>query len=359
MTPFLNLNGKIFSLSELAEVNPENGVTAFEKSTLAFCREWLGGEHEFSLYTSGSTGTPKKIILNRSQMEASARLTIDALHLKSETNSLVCLDTQYIAGKMMLVRSLINSMNIIAVEPEANPLSKLKNRIDFAAFVPYQVEKILNESKSKLDEIECAIVGGAAVSAALHEKMKHTSCKMFATYGMTETISHIALQKLNGEDAADVFNAQPGMLINVDNRGCLTIKADYLGIDPVITNDLVELLSPSTFKWLGRFDNVINTGGVKVSPENVEKIFEKLFHKHGIKHRFFVGSKPNQKLGQQVILVIEATTLPDNQQQELIKEASLLLGKYELPKAILFVSPFIETATGKINRSATLSKLKF
>src|SRR5438105_2818707 len=149
MEPSLNLNGKVFSLPEITATDPQIGTTHFEKSTIEFCKQWLRGEKEFRLQTSGSTGTPKQISISRMQMEASAKLTIEALQLKKGSNSLVCLDTQYIAGKMMLVRSLINEMNIFAVTPEANPFIKVKSKIDFAAFVPYQVEKILKDSKDE------------------------------------------------------------------------------------------------------------------------------------------------------------------------------------------------------------------
>lgn len=357
MNSSLHLNGKKFSFQELIEVDPETGSTAFEKSTLAFCRQWLTGENEFILHTSGSTGAPKPITLTRAQMEASARLTLQALQLAPGMNALVCLDTHYIAGKMMLVRSLTGGLNIIAVEPSANPLPHLRERIDFAAFVPLQIESILDQSKDALDRIGCAIIGGAAVSVTLQKKMQHTSCRLYATYGMTETISHIALQKLNGEEATDFFTVQPGVNIQLDARGCLTIRADYLGVQPVITNDLAEVLSPATFRWLGRADHIINTGGVKVSPEKIEKAFEKLFYEKGMAGRFFVSGLPDAHLGQQVILVIESKEWPPEQQQSLLKEVAPLLGKYETPKKICFLEKFAETATGKINRPATLHLL--
>jgi O-succinylbenzoic acid--CoA ligase len=359
MNTSLTLNGNFFSIQEIAEIDPEVGKTSFEKSTLAFCKQWLLGENEFTLQTSGSTGTPKKIILSRSQMEASAKLTIEALQLTPGMNALVCLDTQYIAGKMMLVRSLINKMNIISVEPEANPLRTVKDRIDFAAFVPYQVEKIIVDSKDKLDKINCAIIGGAPVTVGLQEKLPETTCRLYATYGMTETISHIALQKLNGPDASDFFTTQPGVKIQLNKRGCLTIQAAYLGSEPILTNDLVELLSPTTFKWLGRFDNVINTGGIKVSPEKVEKAFEKLFFDRGMIHRFFISSIPDSQLGNQVVLIIESSPFSEERQKLFLNNASHLLNKYETPKRILFIDKFIETATGKINRLEIQKQLKF
>lgn len=287
-------------------------------------------------------------------MEASAQLTIEALRLKQEMTSLICLDTKYIAGKMMLVRSLLNAMNIIAVEPDANPLKKTNQKIDFAAFVPYQAEKILDESLEQLNQLQCAIIGGAAVSIGLRGEMQSTTCPLYATYGMTETVSHIALQKLNGIDAQDFFQTQPGIKIDLDERGCLTIQANYLGKKPVITNDLVEIHTPTTFRWLGRIDNVINTGGIKVSPEKVESVFESLFYKRNLPNRLFVSSVSHLQLGQQVVLIVQGESLSNEAQQSLLKDASALLGKFEIPKRIFFTKKFIETLTGKIDRKETM-----
>jgi O-succinylbenzoic acid--CoA ligase len=357
MPATLYLNGKTFSLAELTSVDPDTGSTPFEKATLTFCRQWLTGEQHFTLHTSGSTGTPKNIVLTRVQMEASAQLTIQALQLKPGGNALVALDTQYIAGKMMLVRSLLHQLNIIAVEPGANPLKNIRERIDFAAFVPLQLERILEESKELLDQVRCAIIGGAPVSVALHQKMQHTTCRLYATYGMTETISHIALQKMNGVDATDFFIVQQGVNIQLDERGCLVIQAPYLGAQPVITNDLAEILSPITFRWLGRADHILNTGGLKVSPEKIEKAFEQIFYQKGITSRFFVGGLPDAHLGQQVVLVMESPAWAQAEQQALLEEVAPLLGKYETPKRIFFLARFAETATGKVNRPATLQLL--
>ncbi len=352
---WLNLNGRIFAISELIKIDSTIGKTEFEKETLAFCTQWLKGAQTFKLTTSGSTGTPKEILITRSQMEASARLTIEALGLKKGMTSLVCLDTKFIAGKMMLVRSLVNGMNMVAVEPGANPLKAINQKIDFAALVPYQAEKVLDESCEQLNQLKCAIIGGAPISIALKEKMQSTTCPLYATYGMTETISHIALQKLNGADAQDFFQTQPGVKIDLDARECLTIYADYLGQEPIVTNDLVKIQSPSTFLWLGRIDNIINTGGAKVSPEKIESVFERILRKKNIASRFFISSIVHAKLGQQVILVVEGKAFSNEDQQTLLSAASALLGKFEIPKGVFFVEKFIETATGKINRKETVN----
>src|SRR5260221_617468 len=275
MEIWLQLNGRTYSCAQLKSGVGTGQQTEFEKSILAFCRDWLQGNDYFILSTSGSTGVPKQITLRGEQMEASARLTSAALGLQSGYNALLCLDTRYIAGQMMLVRSLIAGMNIVAVEPSSNPFETIRPdlRIDFAAIVPYQLQNILDSASGKntLNKLKAVLVGGAPVSTKVKALLHPLQCPVYSSYGMTETISHIALQALNGPAAKDYFEVLPGISIERDARGCLTIAADYLGKDKIITNDLVEILGQRHFLWLGRWDRVINTSGVKVIPEKIAK----------------------------------------------------------------------------------------
>lgn len=352
----LTLNGKTFSIDELKSISFEKGQSAFEKSTLQFCRAWLGGQAEFKIQTSGSTGIPKEITLRREAMEASAQQTISALQLKERDTALICLDTKYIAGQMMLVRSFVLGMNIVAVEPLANPMNQIDQRIDFTALVPYQLEKILNQSPEKLNRVRCAIIGGATVSNSLKEKIRKVKCAIYATYGMTETISHVALQKLNGPDALEYFEVLENVRLKLDERGCLCIKVDYLE-EEVITNDLVTLINNKKFKWLGRIDNVINSGGVKIIPEKVEAVFEKILDSLQIKNRFFIAGLPDEKLGQRVVMILEGELIDQTILDKMISEASPHLTKYELPKELKFEEKFIETNTGKVNRIEILKRI--
>jgi o-succinylbenzoate---CoA ligase len=355
--PWLNLNERKFSFEEILTVAGSKGLSAFERATLSFCGAWLSGRAKFTIQTSGSTGTPKTITLHRSQMEASARQTIKALTLQEEETALVCLDTRYIAGQMMLVRSLLSGMNIIAVEPAANPFKNIEGQqIDFAALVPYQLDTILIETSGQFDKVRCAIIGGAMVTNSLKEKLMPCPCKVFASYGMTETISHIALQRLNGPNAQTHFEAFSDVDLRRDERGCLCIKTAYLEQE-IVTNDLVELFENGKFRWLGRIDNVINSGGVKIIPEKVESVFEKVFDKYQIKNHFFVAGLPHEQLGQEVTLVIEGAPLEESVHEKIIVEARKHLSKYEQPKAVLSIPSFEQTATGKINRPLTLALL--
>jgi O-succinylbenzoic acid--CoA ligase len=352
--PGFSLNKKEISYDELKQ-GGRTGTTEFEKNTLAFCHAWLAGQKEFPLHTSGSTGNPKRILLRREQMEVSARNTLEALSLTSTYTALVCLDTKYIAGQMMLVRSLLAGMNIVAVEPTANPFTIIENRqVDFVALVPYQVEKILMESRDQLDRVKCAIIGGASISNSLQGKLKSVRCSLFATYGMTETISHIALEALNGPNASGCFQAFDTISLRLDDRGCLCIHADYLG-EEIITNDLVELIDAKKFRWLGRADNVINSGGVKIIPEKVESELEKIFDRLQLNNRFFVSGIAHASLGEQVTLCIEGTAIDHTTQEKILTAVATRLSRYEMPKAIRFIEKFKETATGKINRKVSVA----
>src|SRR5688572_15998168 len=190
------LSGKVTSLSE------------FEASTFSFIKEWLNKTGSFKLHTSGSTGTPKEITLTRDQFKQSAQRTLTALNLNQNDTAFVCLDTKYIAGKMMLVRALEGNMKLVAVEPTANPLQNLPSEIPnlFAAFVPLQLQEILkSDTVKKLNQFKAIIIGGGSVNDTLQQRIQKISCPVFATYGMTETVSHIALQRLNGHEASDYF----------------------------------------------------------------------------------------------------------------------------------------------------------
>ena len=352
---WLELNGMRYRWEQLTDPEiTEHARTEFEKSTLTFCRDWLSGKETFTLTTSGSTGTPKPITLRRNQMAASAHATLRALGIKSEDHALVCLDTHYIAGQMMLVRSILGGLNMIAIEPSANPFKKTGNyKIDFAALVPYQIEAIVQEGYAhKLNELKCGIVGGASISETLMAKLQNVKSALYATYGMTETISHIALQRLNGPDRQDSFEVIGDTKINQDERGCLVITTTYLE-EPIVTNDLVELLDASHFRWLGRFDHVINSGGVKISPESLEKIIEPLFTDIPLQNRFFIAGVPDEKLGERVVLFIEGR-LTKQLQDEMLNNLATKISRFELPKEVRLVTSFQETKSGKMNRVETV-----
>ncbi|RYF72314.1 MAG: O-succinylbenzoic acid--CoA ligase [Cytophagaceae bacterium] len=336
-----------------------------------FLREWRSGQQFFTLHTSGSTGTPKPIQLTRSQMEASARLTGQTFGLQAGDKALVCLNTRYVAGVMMLVRGEVLGLDLTIIETSANPLGTfdpVTTRFDFAAFVPLQLQTMLADvdqfgkpiSLSILNGMKAMLVGGAATSPALEEALQVIQAPVFSTYGMTETVSHIAIRRLNGPERTDLFQVLPGVDVGTDERGCLHVTAATSNFERIQTNDVVELIQPETpnaqirFRLLGRADSIINTGGVKVQPEPIEQIIGARLADWGLSSRLFVAGIPDERLGQRVVLFLENTDLPADQWETIQQEIRARLGTYAVPKAWYNVPVFPETATGKIDRNGVI-----
>lgn len=350
ITPWIAIGEMTFSVNEVTGVITSSLPPNAQKA-LSFCNDWLAGRESFTITTSGSTGDPKKIEVRRDAMIASAQKTADALGLKQGMTSLVCLDTSFIAGMMMLVRCLNTGMNMIITEPSANPVKGLNNKkIDFAALVPYQLTAILRSGQEPA--IATIILGGAPAGSQLISDIQRLSSTCYATFGMTETLSHIALQRLNGPARQESFHTLDGIAISADSRGCLVIDADYLQ-ETVVTNDLVDIIGVKEFKWLGRYDNIINSGGIKVIPERIETAVANWMAGRQYSNRFFVAAVPHPQLGQQVVLLIEGT-LSHEDEDSLLNSLRTALSKYEVPGRIFYKDHFVETKTGKIDRKASL-----
>lgn len=352
------LNGEYYDQITLKEVACDfikEGLP-FQKVIGDFLLDWLNDKDAISVTTSGSTGSPKLLALKKQSMVHSALATGDYFGLAPGDTALHCLPTGFIAGKMMLVRALILGLELDIVEPNAQPLLFIVKPYDFCAMVPLQ----LQNSSNQLQGIKTLIVGGASVTKKLQDQIQVTSCNVYATYGMTETVTHIAVRKLNNvsslKDSTKSFANQdfktlPNISIGVDERDCLIIKAPRLTDKPVITNDMVELTSNNSFKLLGRVDNVINSGGVKLFPEQIEEKLAQV-----IEAPFFIASKKDDSLGESLILVIEG--LPDIDLLKASIKGIKNLDKYEMPKEILSVPQFVTTASGKLQRKQTLELLQ-
>lgn len=308
----------------------------FEKPVGDFLLDWFDSKNYIEMETSGTTGPPKTISVSKQAMVDSALATGDFFDLHPGNKALQCLPVKYVAGKMMLVRAMILGLDLEFVAPSSHPLRNNDIEYDFVAMVPLQAQNSITELKS----VRKMIVGGAAINKALEKQLLKLPTEVYETYGMTETITHIAARKL-GEK---VFTVLPNVTISYDDRNCLVIHAPRISPDVIITNDIVELVNENQFIFLGRMDNVINSGGIKLIPEQIE---EKLANK--INQRFFIASKPDNELGHKVVLVIEGEKQDFN---ESLYEA---LDKYEKPKEIIFVPNFKDTPTGKILRSETLN----
>lgn len=345
-----------FSFNEIIHFQGVISPESYLAQTLQFCKEWLLGKEIFTIFTSGSTGAPKPIEVSRKQMQASAKATAKALDLQKEDTAFICLNTSYIAGQMMLVRGLEVGMNMVVVAPSANPFSTLdipSPTIDFYAFVPLQLFELLKDNThiAMLNQAKAIIVGGAPINIGLENSLQVVAAPVYSTYGMTETVSHIALKRLNGKKKLPYYQALPDTQIGQDERGCLTIVSATTNFEKIITNDKVNLIDEQHFEWIGRIDNVINSGGVKIQIEKIENEIDKLFTQLGISHRFTIIGLPDTHLGEAVTLVLEGEKeniyITDNEFFSLLKGR---LGKYEVPKKIMYLSHFPITETNKISK---------
>jgi len=362
----LLLNGKKFYYEEIANYSFRNSIplNGYEVTTLEFCRNWLNGVQEVAINTSGSTGSPKLINLTRAQMEASARYTLKVLHLQENDRALVCLNTEYIGGMMMLVRGFTGNLNLTIIEPIQNPFKYLSpngpEAYEFGSFVPMQLQAILTETPEKkylLNNMKGILVGGAPIPNELLKQIETIEAPVYHTYGMTETSSHVALKRLHGSQPDTSFRATESVKLGLDYRGCLTIKGDLTNNQLVVTNDLVNLVSEHEFEWLGRVDNTINSGGVKVQAEKVEVALAQALLELQHEGRSFITSFPDDKLGQRIVAVLEGEKLNHPDEEKIKQHLKRILNKYEVPKEFKYISDFCTTGSGKIDKQATLKNL--
>lgn len=314
------------------------------KEIYSFLLQWLDEGETIETKTSGSTGEPKTILINKSTLIFSAKQTSDYFGFRKNEKWLLCLPCNFIGGKMMLVRAILNEAELFAVEPKID-LTFLKGEFDFAAMIPLQAEKYLT-GNFKVKKI---IIGGTSVPKLLEDKLKlEKRTDFFATYGMTETVSHIALRKVNGMDTSDYFAPLKNILLGKDERGCLTIYNKNYSEHVIVTNDLVEFNSKNEFKIIGRWDNIINYGGLKIIPEEIEKTVNLL-----IPNRILICGLPDDNTYEKPVLFIEGIKWDNSTLYLFEKSLNDKLEKNKIPKEIIFIDSFIETGNGKINRKAT------
>ncbi len=306
-----------------------------------FCQEWEN-EVPIRIFTSGSTGKPKEISFSKEQFIQSAKKTIAFFDLNENTKALLCLSPDTIGGKMMLVRALVGNYTLNITNPSLDPFDALEEQIDFVALVPAQVSHILKNpsSLSKLKLVKHLLIGGAEIPNELVELLKLHGIKAYQSYGMTETISHVALREIGTNTE---YHALPGIQFTCDHN-CLTVHYPEINPNPIHTTDQVELLDKQRFIWKGRADFVINSGGKKIHPEALEQRLSSY-----ISGRFFLSSIPHPIWGEALVLLTEQpislnkTTLADE------------FSAHEIPKFTQTVS-MVLTDSGKIQRDRTLQK---
>lgn len=357
----LTINGQRFGRLELLKYCSKKLshelTPAWERSIYSFIQSWLDDSETITLQTSGSTGKPKTITVFKKQMVRSAVMTGRYFQLRPGQRALLCLPADYVAGKMMIVRAFVLGLDLVPVKPSSNPLSDMpKGTIDFAAMIPLQLYTILFEAdqctRNRLDQISTLIIGGGEINGKLAAAVKSIKPRVYATFGMTETLSHIALRPLNGAGASSAYHVLEGVRIRQDQRGCLVVRAPQSGGKELVTNDMVNIISDDSFEWLGRVDHVIVTGGIKVIPEQVERKLEPVIGDR----RYFIGSVPDDRLGNKVVLIVEGRSWTPEKINQINSEIKSILEPGERPKNICFVEKFPETGSGKIRRKDTIRK---
>jgi len=303
-----------------------------------FLAEWHSESPTVLVHTSGSTGKPKPMYVEKRRMEASARITCQFLGLKPGDTALLCMSLDYIAGKMMVVRAQTWGLRLLSVAPSGHPLDTVAEPVDFAAMVPMQVFNSLQvpEEREKLKQIKHLIIGGGAIDEALAKELVGFPNNVWSTYGMTETLSHIALRRLNGLDASDWYTPFEGVTLSQIDEGCLVIDAPAVHDGPLVTNDIVEL-SEKGFRILGRKDNVICSGGIKIQIEEVERLL-----KPHLSAPFMITKRADRKFGEQVVLLTESMDM------DAVKDiCQQVLPKYWQPRSYAHIDTLPMTETGK------------
>ena len=348
-----------------------------------FLSEWNNDSDRVLVHTSGSTGKPKPMMVEKKRMLNSARITCNFLGLKPSDSALLCMSLDYIAGKMVVVRSIERHLHLISVSPSGHPLKdvnlkEVNGEITFAAMVPMQVYNTLQvpEERERLCHIRHLIIGGGAIDAALEQELRSLpgNIAIWSTYGMTETLSHIALRRINGAEASEWYQPFDSVKISQTDEGCLVIDAPLVCAETLVTNDIVEIepyiynkvenhnkVEKLRFRIKGRKDNVICCCGIKIQIEEVEE-----FLKPHLEKPFMLAKKKDEKFGEIAVLLsedkeiktVEATVrrlLSDEKSSgESEKTSDHKNHKYWIPREFLHVEHLPLTETGKPKRSILL-----
>jgi len=356
--------GYEFTFKELTYINIEQlNLDEAVKKAFWLARSWLQGQAFYTLKSSGSTGKPKKLTFSREQIKQSAQQTIHQFSLVKDDYLLCCLSVDYVAGFMMVMRAVSQDLNLIVVPPSSNPLQALNSsqNFDFAAMVPLQLATVLNDRRDQdlhqINQAKAVILGGAPVNKGLMQQTQNLATQIYQTYGMTETLTHVAVRRLNGQEERPPFEALKAVEFEQDDRSCLIIHSPIVD-QPIITNDVVELIDIHTFYWQGRYDNVINSGGYKVQIEKLEQALEPIIAELWPGKSFVITFIPDETLGNKVVLAIEAAEIDERTKQELFTASKNLLHPYEQPKNILNLNELPKTETGKVKRKAVMELIQ-
>lgn len=348
----LYIEGRPYSQRELLlfsrEAMQDPALPEWRKEIYSFLQLFLDpSEGEISQKTSGTTGDPKEHQLQRHKMLISARRTLDFFKLQPGDRALMCLPIRYVAGKMMMVRALLGGLDLVMVEPSGRPLKEVSGSLTFGAMVPLQVHESLAHG-DQLSRMETLIIGGGALPSSSLEILKDMSAPaVYETFAMTETYTHFALRRINGAQADHAFSLLEGVSVQLDPRGCLEVSYPGITSGTIASNDLVEISpSGSGFKWLGRIDNVINSGGIKIIPELLEQGI-----REWLGHDCLILSEPDEKLGESLVLVVESVA-PEPPVDMWMEVLQSKLSAYEVPKRIVTIGEIPLNTSFKPDRQA-------
>ncbi len=332
------------------KINDSN-VDLWEREIFVFLRDWFSESDSISVTTSGSTGVPQTIKLLKRHIIVSAKSTLNFFKLKEGDNALLCLPTSYIAGKMMIVRAVVGKLNLIYTNPTSFANSNFDKVVDFAAMVPNQVFTLLNSLNGRLvlENIKQLLIGGASISNELEGRLlEFPGINAWHSYAMTETITHIALRKVGDNQYLGDFYPLTGVVIALDSNDHLVIDYPGIGVNNCSTNDIAQIYNDGSFSILGRSDNIVISGGIKLNPELIEPKIRKY-----VNAELFIGGIPDKKFGEKLVLFIEGPNLGYNI-IDLVEICKDDLNSYEMPKEINYLSEFLRTESGKIRRKANV-----
>lgn len=338
----ITINGILYSRDSI--LNTVEGEQPFSNDLLSFLKEWFNDSPYILVQTSGSTGVPKQIEVEKARMLQSAKLTCNFLGLKQGDSALLCMNLKYIGAKMVVVRSLFAGLELIPIEASGYPLKEIETTV-FAAMTPMQVYNSLqdNEQREKLKCIQHLIIGGGAVDAVLSSELANFPHAIWSTYGMTETLSHIALRRINGKSASEWYTSFEGVSVSLSENQTLKIEAPLITQEVLATNDVAEINKQGQFRILGRVDNIINSGGIKIQIEEVEHLLSK-----SLSGEYMITSAQDTKFGEAVVLLVKNGIYTTSQIHSICKE---FLPPYWIPKAIFLLDTLPYTETNKPNRA--------
>ncbi len=344
----LLLNGKRYTKENLDELKSQIGEESDSSplsSLYTFLRRWFDGSPYMTVHTSGSTGVPKELQVRKEQMMQSARLTCEYLGLRQGDTVLLCMNLRYIGAMMVVVRALVAGLNLIVAPPSGHPLAGVDIPLRFAAMVPLQVCNTLAvpQEKERLRQVDILIIGGGAIDDSLEQEIQSLPGAVYSTYGMTETLSHIALRRLNGPSASPCYHPFPTVLLSLSPENTLVIEAPLVCDEVLHTNDIASLYPDGSFRIVGRKDNIINSGGIKIQAEELERMLRPL-----LSVPFAITSVSDKKLGEAVTLLVEHT----ENISKIKDKIPSLVPLYHAPKYIFEVDKIPQTENGKISRAA-------